>query len=300
MRSQVQPAPRHRHVGAEPVVARLRVVERQPLDGRLDHPHAPALFPAGDRQLVEESVVGLDVGRPVRHRGPRADRPSRAKGPPLPAGPGIDRVHLAVRPAREDDAPREGRPCPERRASLERPHRLGRRPPGLPPVGSRDPRHPAEHQRDAVDRREHLRHHPGERAPRGVVDERERPQLQLAALELRRDRGHRLALEVHRRDRRLQGQLALGRRLELQGEQGALPVVRDRPRPRPRQVGGQRGGRGALRGRTRRGERHGDDESAGERVHGPGSGARGHFKRVRTRAFRGSGGPGRATGRSRS
>ena len=44
VRAEVEPASGHGHVGAEAVVARLRVVERQALDGLLDHPHAPPLF----------------------------------------------------------------------------------------------------------------------------------------------------------------------------------------------------------------------------------------------------------------
>jgi len=59
VRAEEEPAVGHGHVGAEAVVARLGVVERQPLDRLLDHPRPPALLPARGVERVEEAVVGL-------------------------------------------------------------------------------------------------------------------------------------------------------------------------------------------------------------------------------------------------
>src|SRR5262249_7026764 len=80
---EMEPPAGHDHVGAEAVIARLRVVEGQSLDRLRDDTDLPALLARGRGELVELAVVGLEVHVAARDRGPRADGTAGRERPAL-------------------------------------------------------------------------------------------------------------------------------------------------------------------------------------------------------------------------
>ena len=223
VRAQVEPAPRHRHVRAEPVVARLRVVEGQPLDRLLDHPHPPALFPARPPPACR------GTRRRPGSRPPRP-RPSGASGPAPPA-----RKDHRFRPVPASTActwpsarPRRRRPprtsaLPRAASPASNVHTGGPAAPRAPP--GREPRSlapggaPAGCGRPA---RASSGTTPVSVRRRGVVDEANGPSLTSPPSSFGATVAIRLAREVHRRDRRLQGQLALRPPARAPGRTGLL------------------------------------------------------------------------------
>ena len=240
MRPHVEPSARGGDVGAEAVVAGLRVVERQTFDGLRDELDPPRLRAGRRVQLVEEAVVRLEVERVTGDARPGAQSAARAERPALLARASVHGVELSVLSAGEHEAAGDHWPRPERRSRVEGPGGRGERATRLPARGHIDLLGAPQDHRQLVDGREPFGHDAGERLRGRVVGERERAELHLAALHLRRDAAERGAHEVRGRHRRLQQHLAVGAGLELERERRRLAVVRDRSGPGARELGGKR------------------------------------------------------------